>query len=205
MKLAWIVHGVPLGLHTNATPADDVKHYNYTQLFYTPDITNASETWHKDILSDNTIAYTICHGSGGGHRFMDTNGRGGSYAGVTLFIKDGYIPNEQRLLTQLSTWFNREILAKFTTTTPSGDLRWRADVSNKLFNNAYDAQLTDRMLPLLTGHIIDKSAVQHKQITTANKKSIQDATKRLQQEIANLEHELLTKRTELAQMQTNEH
>lgn len=195
-KLSFIVHGCPQGYEVMQD--DNIEYMRYAN-FHTASDTNIehpSSPGEKSItatLPSGTTAYTFVRT--GVHEEHGSRS-GSNYIAITLFVPAHFkVSNPQQLHQQLKQFFETNILEIYTHKQSGGWLRWASNWKD-LFNNN---KVIQSLGNILNDQVI-KSCITER--NKSNKENFSDATKKIQQQITELEQAIIKKEQELIQLRT---
>jgi len=114
-----VLFGVPAGLSTSKC---DESEKSLINCFYCPHKPGIELRTYR--RPDNTVHYVYLVYEKEGSMFLDVNGRGGSFFGMDLILKDNYITNTQILLKVFQKTYNDYVKDKIIKEFPGGNRKY---------------------------------------------------------------------------------
>lgn len=187
----WVIHGTPLGHKYNVSETDPNEYIRYVSDFHSdkgliqPWPSIPGETFIKKKLKDG-VAYTFLRT--GIYEYSSTR-PGSNYGAVTVIMDDMDESYTKKFEQDLKTWFEKNILAKFTYTYGDDWLRWD-EQATRLFHGDYDKQLKDSLQSVLKPYLSNQNIDSNQKGSNRGKTDkFNEASQKLREEIARLEQE----------------
>ncbi len=119
MDCSFIAYGVTQGFSCM-----NDKNSKKIEGFYCPDIGTKMKVRK---YPDNSVGYHFLIYPQKGERFSDKNGRSGSFFGMSLFFKDNYCKNPQKIFKMFETLYDKSIKNKLIKEFDNGNRQYAID------------------------------------------------------------------------------